>query len=184
MNAAAERVVELNKVGVIQAEKAARIGIEKAEHLAKLNIESAKAAIAETVITADAVSSVKDFQELVVLGNKLAKTTVEYALGYSRNIYEVASQAQSDFARLAEEAKAAYTHAFTAWLETVAKDVPGADLTVKGLKSTVETSTAALDKFGKTTKEVAQVVDTQIRASSEKFAEAVDPEPAKGRKAG
>ena len=66
----------------------------------------------------------KDVQEFFTLRARLAEAGVQTALGYSRGIYEIASEAQADFSALAEEAWAAYTKGVAAWVEKAAKNAP------------------------------------------------------------
>jgi len=135
---ATEQFAEINKTGYDSAVKLASLSLEKAERLTKLNLQAAKAALEQGVYSANAVAGVKDVQEFFALRAKLAEAGVQNALGYSRGVYEIASQAQADFSALAEEAWASYTKGVAAWVEKAAKNAPaGSDVAVTALKSTV-----------------------------------------------
>ena len=95
------------------------------------------------MFSANAVTSIKDVQELITLRAKLTEAGVQNALGYSRGVYEIASEAQADFSALAEEAWASYTKGVAAWVEKATKNAPaGSDVAVTALKSTVAATTA------------------------------------------
>src|SRR5574337_500915 len=101
---ATEQFAELNKAGYDNAVKLASLSLDKAERLARLNLAAAKAALEQGVSNANAVAG------------------VQTALGYSRGVYEIASEAQADFSALAEEAWANYTKGVAAWVEKAARN--------------------------------------------------------------
>lgn len=178
---AAEQFAEINKANVAQATKLAALTIENAEKVVKLNLMAAKAALAQGVEGAEAAASVKDVQELFAIRSKYTEAGVQTALAYSRNVYELASEAQSQYALLAEEAWADYTKGVAAWVEKATKAAPaGSDVAVNALKSTIAASTAAFDQFQKATKQVVNLADASVRAAA---ANATKSTAAKSRKA-
>jgi phasin family protein len=180
---ATEQFAELNKAGYENAVKLAALSLEKAERLANLNIAAAKIVLEQGVNSANAVAGVKDVQEFFALRAKLTETGVQNALGYSRGVYEIASQAQADFSALAEESWANYTKGVAAWVEKATKNAPaGSDVAVTALKSTVAATTAAFDQISKATKQVASFADASVRAATANAA-AASKTTHKGRKA-
>jgi len=164
---ATEQFAEFNKAGYDNAIKLASLSLEKAERLTKLNLQTAKAALEQGVSGANAAATVKDVQEFLALRAKLADAGVQSALGYSRGVYEIASQAQADFSALAEEAWATYTKGVAAWVEKATKNAPaGSDVAVTALKSTVAVTTAAIDQISKATKQVVNFADASVRAAA------------------
>src|SRR5215472_3554638 len=183
MYSATEQFAELNKAGYENAVKLAALSLEKAERLANLNIAAAKIVLEQGVNSANAVAGVKDVQEFFTLRAKLAEAGVQNALGYSRGVYEIASEAQADFSALAEESWAAYTKGMAAWVEKATKNAPaGSDVAVTALKSTVAATTAAFDQFSKATKQVVNFADASVRAATANAAHATKA-TTKGRKA-
>src|SRR3954466_8569209 len=92
-----EQITEFNKANVANAMKLASISIEKAEKLVSLNLNAAKLALAQSVEGAQAAASVKDVQELMALRAKIAELGVQSAMGYSRTLYELSTEASSEF---------------------------------------------------------------------------------------
>ena len=173
----------INKAGYDNAVKLASLSLDKAERLTKLNLQAAKVALEQGVYTANAVAGIKDVQELVAVRTKLTEAGVQNALGYSRGVYQIASEAQADFSALAEEAWAAYTKGVAAWVEKAAKHAPaGSDVAVTALKSTVAATTAAFDQFSKATKQVVSFADASVRAATANAANAAKS-TTKGRRA-
>ena len=179
-----EQFAEINKAGYDNAVKLATLSLEKAEQFTKLNLQAAKSALEQGVYSANAVAGIKDVQELVALRAKLTEATVQNALGYSRGVYDIASEAQADFSALAEEAWAAYTKGVAAWVEKATKNAPaGTDVAVTALKSTVAATTAAFDQLSKATKQVVSFADASVRAATANAAGVAKPSAPKGKKA-
>jgi len=162
-----EQFAEINKAGYANAVKLASLSLDKAERLTKLNLQAAKVALEQGVEAANTVAGIKDVQELVAVRAKLTEAGVQSALGYSRGVYQIASEAQADISALAEEAWAAYTKGFAAWVEKAAK--------------TVAATTAAFDQFSKATKQVVSFADASVRAATAN-AESIAKATTKARK--
>ncbi|HTP48498.1 MAG TPA: phasin family protein [Casimicrobiaceae bacterium] len=107
-------LTEMNRAGYDSAMKLATASLEKIERLAKLNLRTAKNALAEGAENASALSSVKDIEALIALNAELTEAGVQNALGYTRSVYGIAAEAQSELSALAEETFAAYTKGITA----------------------------------------------------------------------
>jgi phasin family protein len=182
-----EQFAEINKVGYDNAVKLAALSLEKAERLTKLNLQAAKVALEQGVYSANAVAGIKDVQELAAVRAKLTEAGVQNALGYSRGVYELASEAHADFSALAEQAWATYTKGMAVWVEKATKNAPaGSDVAVTALKSTVAATTAAFDQFSKASKQVVSFADASMRAASANaanVAKAATTTTTKGRKA-
>jgi phasin family protein len=177
---ATEQFAELNKAGVAQATKLAALAIENAEKLARLNVNAAKIVLAQGVEGATAASSIKDVQDFFAFRAKFAETGVQTAMGYSKSVYELASEAQAQYSALAEEAWSAYTKGVATWVEKASKAAPaGSDVGFNAIKSTVAATTAAFDQFQKATKQVVNLADASIRSAAANAAKATP----KGRRA-
>ena len=164
---ASEQIAEFSKANVASAIKLASLSIEKAEKLVALNLNAAKMALAQGVEGAQAAASVKDVQELFALRSKIAELGVQSALGYSRTLYELSSEAQTEFSLLAEEAWATYTKGVATWVEKASASAPaGSDVAINAFRSTIAASTAAFDQFQKATKQVVNLADASYRAAA------------------
>jgi len=176
---ATEQFAELSKANVAQATRFAALSFENAEKLMKFNLGAAKAALAQSVEGAQAVAAAKDVQDLLALRTKIAEAQVQTAVGYSRHLYELATEAQSSYSALAEEAFGAYTKGMAAWVDKASKSAPaGSDVAVNAFKSTIAATTAAFDQFQKASKQVVSLADANVRAAA-----ATATKAAKGRKA-
>jgi phasin family protein len=174
-----EQIAEFNKTNVAQATKFAALSLENAEKMMKFNLGAAKAAFAQTVEGAQAVAGVKDVQDLIALRTKLAEAQMQTAVGYSRHLYELTTEAQAGYSALAEEAFGMYTKGMAAWVDQASKSAPaGSDVAVNAFRSTMAATTAAFDQFQKASKQVVNMADANVRAAA-----ATATKAAKGRKA-
>ena len=162
-----EQFADIGKTNYANAIKLAALSLENAEKIVKLNMSTAKLALAQGVENAQAVASVKDVQELMALRSKLTETGVQTATGYSKTLYELATEAQAEYTAFAEEAWSAYQKGVAAFVENASKNAPaGSDAAVNAFKSTFAASTAAFDQFQKAAKQAVTMADANIRAAT------------------
>ena len=141
---ATEQFAELNKTNVAQATKLAALALENAEKLVKLNLARRQGrAGAERRERAGRRRRSRTCRTCFALRAKFAEAGVQAATGYSRNLYELATEAQAEYTALAEEAWATYTKGVAAWVDKASKSAPaGSDVAVNAFKSTF----AAIDR--------------------------------------
>lgn len=167
MTVATDTFSELGRVTLDTAARAARISMDGAERAIAVQLEYAKGAFSQAAITARAVSQVKDVQELFALRARLAENAVENMMGYSRSLYEVASEAQTEYARLAEERVAKLQQAVSETVEQAARAAPaGGDVAAAAIKSQLAAATAAFDSFAKAARHVTSYADAGVKAAS------------------
>jgi phasin family protein len=177
-----EQFAHINQANVAQATKFAAVAMDSAEKLFALNLNAAKATLAQNIQNAQAAVGIKDVQDLVALRTKFAELGVQTALGYSRNLYELATATQAELSALSEEAWSTYTSGLTTWVDKATQSAPaGSDVAVNAIKSTVAATTAAFDQFQKATKQVVNLADANFRAAAAQAAKSAPV--AKGRKA-
>jgi len=112
-------------------------------------------------------------QELMALRTRMAENVLENIMGYSRSLYEVASEAQSELSKLAEERMSSFQKAVTETVDQAARSAPaGSDVAVAAIKSQMAATTAAFDSFTKASRHLASFTDAGLAGSR----------PAKSRK--
>jgi phasin family protein len=154
---------------ITAAARATRISIDSAERAIAVQLEYAKGALTQAALTANAVSQVKDVTEIASLRSRIAENTLENAMGYSRSLYEVASEAQAEYSKLAEERMSAFQQAVTAGVEQAAKASPGGnDMAVAAMKSQLAATTAAFDTFTKAARNLASFADAGVKSAASK----------------
>jgi len=156
----------LSRSTVDTAARLTRISLDSAERTFAIQLEYAKGALTQATLTARAVAQAKDVQQLMFLRTRIAENAVENLMGYSRSLYEVASEAQSELSRLAEERMANYQQAVVEAVDQATKAAPaGSDVAVAAVKSTMAATTAAFDTFNKAARQVASYADAGVKAA-------------------
>ena len=160
-------ITELSRAALESAARATRISMDGAERAIAVQLEYAKGAVAQAALNAKAVSQVNDVQSLMSLPSRLAETALENMMGYSRSLYEIASEAQSEYSRLAEERMAVFQAAMAETVDQAAKAAPGgSDVAVAAFKSQLAATTAAFDTLTKAAKSFASYADAGVKAAS------------------
>jgi len=157
---------QMNAAGLDAATRFTRISMDNAERVISLQLQYAKGTLEQASAAAKAASGAKDVQELLSVRTRSAENAVEWLMNYSRSMYEVASEAQSEFSKLAEERMTSFQQAVTETVEQAARTAPGgSDAAVAAMKSSLAATTAAFDTFNKAAKNVASYADAGIRAA-------------------
>ncbi len=158
---------ELGTATVDAAARVSRISMDSAERTISLQLEFAKGALAEATRNARALAGAKDVQELLALRAKIAEKTLENFMGYSRSLYEVASEAQAELSRLAEERVSSFQQAVTEGVEQAARNVPGGgDVAAAALKSSLAAATSAYDSLTKAARHATSLADASVRGGA------------------
>jgi len=148
------------------AARITRISMDSAERTIAIQLEYAKGAVKQATLTAQAYAQVKDVNQLVGLRARIAENALENTMGYSRSLYEVASEAQTEFSRLAEERMAKYQNAVIDAVDQASKSAPGSgDVAVAAVKSTMAATTAAFDSLNKAARQVASYADAGVKVA-------------------
>jgi phasin family protein len=146
-----------------------RISMDGAERALSVQLQFAKGNLTKATSGALAMAHAKDVQELLALRTKMAESSLETLMGFSRSLYEVASETQSEFSKLAEERMTSFQQVVTESVEQAAKSAPaGSDVAIAAMKSSLAASTAAFDTFSKAAKQAASLADAGIRSSATK----------------
>jgi phasin family protein len=159
-------LTEIGRAAVDSAARAARISMDSAERTFNVQIEYAKGTLKQATLNARAAAQARDVQELLALRTRIAENALENLIGYSRSLYEVASEAQSEYTRLAEERMSRFQQAVTEGVEQAAKAAPGgSDVAVAAIKSQLAATTAAFDTLTKAAKNLASYADAGVAAA-------------------
>lgn len=157
---------DLSSATVDAAARLAKVSMDSAERAIAVQLEYAKGAISQATLNAKAIAGAKDVQELLALRSRIAENTLENLMGYSRSLYEVASEAQSELSRLAEERMSSFQRAVTESVDQAARSAPaGGDLAAAAIKSSLAATTAAFDTFTKAARHAASFADAGVRGS-------------------
>ena len=163
----AEQMTELNNAAVLSAARLSKLSLDSAERLLALQLGFAKSALGDATRAARAASATQDPQQLLALRTKAAEEAMSQWLEYSRGLYEVASDAQAELSKLAEERLAELQRTVTESVDQAAKSAPaGSDVAVAAMKSSLAAATAAFDSFTKAARHAASFTDAGVKAAA------------------
>src|SRR5262245_32163845 len=95
-----EQIQAANKAAIEAALSFAAPQFAAIEKLANLNATTAKAAFDDSIANAKALLGAKDVQEFVALQNTLAAPALEKAAAYSKGVYAVATETNSELSKV------------------------------------------------------------------------------------
>jgi phasin family protein len=168
---APEQLLALNKANLEVAMKFAGVAIQGAERIMELQLKATKAAFADSVESAKALTSVKDLQQLAALKDTLAQPTIEKATAYAKSVYDVTTATQAEFGRLIEEQVSEYSKQVVTALDKMAKTAPaGSEVGIATLKSAIAAVNGAYDNLSKVAKQFTEVTQSNIEAVAKQTA--------------
>lgn len=174
MFATPEQLAATNKANIEVVLTLANTAFANAERLAALNLNTARSVLEDGVANAKALLAAKDLQELVSLQTAMAQPMIEKAVAYSRNVYEITSQAQEEVAKVVEGQMSEANKNVAAALEKAAKSAPaGSDVAVAAVKSAIAAANSAYDSMTKAAKQVAEIAEANVAAATSATVKAV-----------
>jgi phasin family protein len=169
-----EQVTEFNKASLETAMSLTKIAFDAAERMISLNLEASKETFADVAKTAQALSNVKNPQDLTSMRSKMVEPGAEKALDYSRNLYEIATETQKQLSAIFEEKTAEMNKSLASALDKATKSAPaGSDVLVAGMKAAMTASNAAMDNMTKAAKQMSTMAEANMKATTNAATSAV-----------
>lgn len=169
-----EQITSVNKSGAEIFLSLAHANFAAFEKLSALNFNATKSAFEDAVNHAKALMNVKDVQELVTINVAAAQPTLEKAIAYSRNVYEVTSASQAAITRVVEGQAGEFNRNVVGFLDTVVKNAPaGSDVAVAAVKSALAAANSAYDNLTKVAKQATEIAEANFAAASNATTKAV-----------
>ncbi|TCW33854.1 phasin family protein [Gulbenkiania mobilis] len=152
----------------------AQLSLDSTERLMRFQFEASKQILEENVAAARQLTQLGLTAEAMEEARKYSTQAMERSLAQSRTLYDIASQVQGDFTRLAEDRVDTLTKSLTNGLDHLSKNAPaGSETAVNVAKSSLATATAAMSSLSKVAKQMAEFTDTNVKAASHATVEAV-----------
>jgi len=165
----------MNKKHVETALQAAHIMFDGIEKLTRLNMEAAKMLFQEGVVSARALASVTDMDQLNEWRDSQVRAGADKVLGYSRNVYEIAFQTQADIGELLEQSLLESAQEVRNWAEVALKSSPvgQSEAAASAANAAMANAQAMIEGISKAAKQAAGYADANLRAAATATAEAV-----------
>ena len=143
---------------------------ESVEKVVDLNLNAAKASLEDSAVTARQLLAAKDPQEFLSLTAAQAQPTAAKAIAYSRHLAGIATAAQAELTRAAEEQIAETGRKVSALVDDVSKNAPaGSENVIAIMKSAIGNASAGYEQFSKTTKQAVEVVEANLTTAVNQF---------------
>jgi phasin family protein len=168
-----EQFMQFGKSSLEAALSLANITLQSTERLIGLQLNTVKEALDESITRAKALSEVKNVQELMSLQSGTAQPNLEKVLAYSRSVYEVAADAQTQINKVMEERIGKMTGEVMAAVDKAVQTAPaGSEAAVAAFKSAVTAANTAYDTLSKVSREAADLAMNNATAQAAKAAAA------------
>jgi phasin family protein len=152
-----DRFIQLGKSSLEAALAVASITLHSTERLLDLNLKTAREALDQGMRNAKALTEASNVQDVLAMQSNAAQPGIDKAIAYSRGLYEVASQAQTELNKLVEARIAQVNEDLIAALDNVAKVAPaGSEPAIAAFKSAMTMANSAYDTFAKTARQAAE----------------------------
>jgi len=149
--------------------------LESVEQVVDLNLTAAKASLEESAVIMQQLLSIKDPQEFISIVTALAQPTATKAVAYNRHLAGIASAAQSEFTRVANEQFAEARRKFSGLVDQISKQAPaGSENAFAVVKSAIDNANAGYEQFAKTASQAAEVVEVNVKNAVNQVTEAVE----------
>ncbi|HYD60744.1 MAG TPA: TIGR01841 family phasin [Noviherbaspirillum sp.] len=156
---------------------------ESVEKVVDLNLNIAKASLEDSTITARQLLTAKDPQEFFSLSAAQAQPTAAKAIAYGRHLAGIATSAQAEFTRAAEEQIAETGRKMSALVDDVSKNAPaGSENVIAIVKSAIGNANAGYEQLSKTTKQAVEVMEANMNSAVNQFAQAAEKTTSRARK--
>jgi len=162
-----EQIALSNKAGIEAILNLANSQFAAYERLSTLTFNTAKAAFEDSMSHAKSLLAAKDVQELINLNVAAAQPAVEKAVAYSRSVYELATQSQSEITKMVEAQASDLNRSIASFLDKVSKNAPaGSDVAVAAVKSALSAANSAYDSFTKVAKQATEIAEANFTAAT------------------
>ncbi len=157
--------------------------LDNFEKVIGLNLSLAKATFEESTTTAKQLFSAKDPQEFFAVGAAQIQPNAQKAITYSRHLATIASDAQAEFTKAAEQQIAENNRKVLLLIDEVSKNAPaGSESTITLLKTTIGNLNAGFDQVSKTTKQAVDTIETNLASAVDQFAQTAENVSARAKK--
>ena len=165
MSKTPEPYAGLSKQAADAALSFAQVSMESAERLLRLQLDAAKTFVADQAQTAKALAEAKDAEALMAVRARVSEQIVDRVVGYSKNVYEVATQTQQQMSKLAEQRFAALNAEMAGTMENMLKAAPGgSNAAVEAVRSTLAATQSAMDSMTKAAKQAAELAEANVKS--------------------
>jgi phasin family protein len=156
---------------------------ESVEKVVDLNLNAVKASLEDSSIAAKQLLTARDAQEFFSLTAAQAQPAAAKAIAYGRHLAGIATSAQAELTRAAEEQVAEAGRKVSALVDDVSKNAPaGSENVIALVKSAFGNANAGYEQLSKTTKQAVEAMEANMNSAANQFAQATEKHTSRARK--
>jgi phasin family protein len=179
-----EQLVEIQKANVEGLFHLSNKSVEAVEKLSELNIRFIKTTLAELAENTRTLLSVRDPQEFFALQAGMLQPSIERAMAYFHQVFEVLSGTSAEVTKVAEESMSESQKKVFALVDTAMHNAPaGSENAVALVKSAVAAANNALETAQKAARQATDVAEANLQAMTATAVKATQPPPTAQRAA-
>lgn len=147
-------------------EMAART-IELMEKHVDLSLQAAKSNLADATEAASQLMSVKDASEFYSTAQSVGQPLVGKMTQYSRDVYSINAETAAEFGKMVEARIEEANKTMAASIQEASKNAPaGSEGVIAMMKSGFSAANSAFDAMNKATKQVVEMVESNVEAAT------------------
>lgn len=174
MFATPEQIAAANKANIEALFSVANSAFANAEKLNALNLGLARGLVEDSLAGTRSLMGVKDAQELVGLQGSLGKPMLEKVVAYNRSVYDIATDSQTQVARMIEAQMSELNKAFGGFIDKAAESAPaGTDVAFAAMKSALAAANGAYESVNKVARQVTEMAEANVSAATDATMKAV-----------
>jgi len=158
-----EHIAATNKASVETLVGLANTQFAALARLSALNFNLVKSAFEESGSYTKSLLGAKDAQEFAALSATSAQPVIDRAIAYSRGVYDIATQTQSEMSKFAEAQAGEFNKNMVGYLDKVSKNAPaGSDVAIAAVKSALAAANSAYDSISRVAKQASELAESQF----------------------
>lgn len=162
-----EQITSANAASVDALAVLAKTAFASAERMAALNLNTVRMLLEDSVANTRALLAVKDVQELVSLQTTLAQPGLTKASAYSRRAYDIASDTQEAFSKVAKAQVSKVNQQLGLVLVKAGETAPaGSDVAINALRSALAAVNSLYDRMSQVNKKLAELAEANFAAAT------------------
>jgi phasin family protein len=154
-----------------------QVAINTTEKLVGLNLAAMKAAMDESAATTQSVLGIKDAQDVMAVGSTITQPALHKVVGYSRNYYNIVSNAQAEVRKVVENQIAEGNTKAAQLVEFATRNAPvGSEPLVSLFRNAVAACNSAYDNFSRAARQAFDAAESNMDNATQAAVNAVTPE--------
>lgn len=148
---------------------------DNVEKIVDLNLNTAKTSLEDTTITLKQLLAARDPQDFFSLTAAQAQPAAAKAIAYGRSLAGIASNAQAELTRSAEEQISQAGRVLSGMVDDASRNAPaGTENVVALFKTAIGNVNAGYEQFNKNSRQAAEAVEANIHNAVGQFAQAAE----------